>query len=69
MFPEDGCLHVCRGNDDTITAFTKDGIESLKQIIADMRAGGAEAVRLAVPAQPTNQPAVFTGGIRGMRRT
>ena len=40
MFPEDGCLYVYRGKDDAVTAFTNDGIENLKQIIADMRAEG-----------------------------
>jgi hypothetical protein len=39
MFPEDGCLHVY-GKDEAVTAFTEDGIENLKQIIADMRADG-----------------------------
>jgi hypothetical protein len=29
-----------RGKDDAVTAFTEDGIENLKQIIADMRANG-----------------------------
>ena len=38
MFPEDGRLYVNSGKDDAITAFTEDGIENLKQIIADMRA-------------------------------
>jgi hypothetical protein len=38
MFPEDGRLYVCSGKDDAVTAFTEDGIENLKQIIADMRA-------------------------------
>jgi hypothetical protein len=40
MFPEDGRLYVERGKDDAVTAFTEDGIENLKQIIADMRADG-----------------------------
>jgi hypothetical protein len=40
MFPEDGCLHVYRGKDDAVTAFTNDGIECLKQIIADVRSFG-----------------------------
>jgi hypothetical protein len=40
MFPEDGCLYVYRGKEDTVTAFTEDGIENLKQLIADMRADG-----------------------------
>jgi hypothetical protein len=40
MLPEDGCLYVYSGQDDAITAFTDDGIESLKQIIADLRADG-----------------------------
>jgi hypothetical protein len=35
------CLHVYCGKDDTITAFTEDGSENLKQIIADLRAGAA----------------------------
>ena len=37
MFPEDGCLRVGVGADG-VTAFTKDGIECLQQIIADERA-------------------------------
>ncbi len=37
---EDGRLYVYRGKDDAVTAFTNDGIENLKQIIADMRAEG-----------------------------
>jgi hypothetical protein len=40
MFPEDGRLHVYGVGEDGVTAFTKDGIENLKQIIADMRADG-----------------------------
>lgn len=40
MFPEDGCLYICRGKDDAVTAFTDYGIECLKQIIADERAAG-----------------------------
>jgi hypothetical protein len=40
MFPEGGRPHVHRGNDDAVTAFTDDGIEYLKQIIADLRTAG-----------------------------
>jgi hypothetical protein len=40
MFPEDGCLHVYSGKDEAVTTFTEDGIENLKQIIADMRVDG-----------------------------
>ena len=40
MFPEHGRLYVECGKDDAITAFTEDGIENLKQIIADIRADG-----------------------------
>jgi hypothetical protein len=47
MFPEDGRLYVCRGKDDALTAFTDDGIENLKQIIADMRADGRAPHRTA----------------------
>ena len=39
MFPEDGCLWVY-GIGEGVFAFTKDGIENLRQIIADQRAAG-----------------------------
>ena len=35
MFPEDGCLWVYGEGEDGAPAFTKDGIENLRQIIAD----------------------------------
>ena len=38
MFPEDGCLRVYGVGEDNVTAFTRDGIECLQQIIADERA-------------------------------
>lgn len=38
MFPEDGCLRVYGVGEDRVTAFTRDGIECLQQIIADQRA-------------------------------
>jgi hypothetical protein len=38
MFPEDGCLRVYGVGEDGVTAFTKDGIECLQQIIADEQA-------------------------------
>jgi hypothetical protein len=50
MFPEDGRLYVCSGKDDAVTAFTEDGIENLKQIIADMRADGR-----APPRKPSTE--------------
>lgn len=40
MFPEDGCLRVYGVGEDGVTAFTRDGIECLQQIIADQRAAG-----------------------------
>ncbi|OWJ68813.1 hypothetical protein [Inquilinus limosus] len=40
MFPEDGSLHVYGVGEDGVTAFTRDGIENLQQIIADQRAAG-----------------------------
>jgi hypothetical protein len=46
MFPEDGCLHVYTGRDEALTAFTEEGIENLKQIIADMRADGRAPRRI-----------------------
>jgi len=49
MFPEDGCLRVYGVGEDGVTAFTKYGIECLKQIIADERAAG----RAPSPIQST----------------
>jgi hypothetical protein len=40
MFPEHGRVYVYRGNDDAMTAFTDDGIEYLKEVIANERAAG-----------------------------
>jgi len=42
MFPEDSCLWVHGVGEDGVPAFTRDGIENLRQIIADARAGGHE---------------------------
>lgn len=42
MFPEDGCLWVYGVGEDGVPAFTKDGIENLRQIIADERVAGRE---------------------------
>jgi hypothetical protein len=49
MFPEDGCLHVYGIREDGVTAFTENGIENLKQIIADMRADGRAPPRASTP--------------------
>ncbi len=38
MFPEDGCLWVYGVGENGVPAFTKDGIDNLRQIIADQRA-------------------------------
>ena len=48
MFPEDGCLWVYGIGEDGVPAFTRDGIENLRQIIADERA--------ASPGPPTTPP-------------
>jgi hypothetical protein len=40
MFPEDGCLWVYGVGEDGVPAFTQDGIDNLRQIIADQRAAG-----------------------------
>ena len=40
MFPEDGCLWVYGVGEDGVPAFTRDGIENLRQIIADERVAG-----------------------------
>ena len=49
MFPEDGCLRVYGVGEDGVTAFTRDGIECLQQIIANERA----ARRAPPQVQPT----------------
>ena len=49
MFPEDGCLRVYGIGEDGVTAFTRNGIECLQQIIADERA----ARRAPPQVQPT----------------
>ena len=40
MFPEDGCLWVYGVGQDGVPAFTHDGIENLRQIIAGQREAG-----------------------------
>jgi hypothetical protein len=40
MFPADGCLWVYGVGEDSVPAFTRDGIECLHQIIADKKAAG-----------------------------
>ena len=40
MFPEHGCLSIYDGKGDGVTAFTDEGIENLKQTIANMRSSG-----------------------------
>lgn len=40
MFPNDGCLWVYGIGEDGVPAFTKDGIDNLRQIIADEPAAG-----------------------------
>jgi hypothetical protein len=59
LFPEDGRLHVYRGKDDAITAFTEDGIENLKQIIADMRPRSFN--RVSIPRRRAGGIAGFSG--------
>jgi hypothetical protein len=48
MFSEDGCLWVYGIGEDGVPAFTQDGIDNLRQIIADKRAAG----RAPPQAQP-----------------
>jgi hypothetical protein len=40
MFPEDGCSHVYGVGDDRVSAFTRDGIDNLRQIMEDERKAG-----------------------------
>lgn len=49
MFPEDGCLWVYGVGEDGVPAFTQDGIECLRQIIADEKAAGRATLRVNLP--------------------
>jgi hypothetical protein len=49
MEPEDGCLWVHGVGEDSVPAFTRDGIEYLEQIIADKRAAGKAPPRTQSP--------------------
>jgi hypothetical protein len=49
LFPEDGCLRLYGVGRDGVVAFTRDGIECLKQIIADKRASGSALPELKSP--------------------
>jgi hypothetical protein len=40
MEPEDGSLWVYGVGEDGVTAFTRDGIDNLRDIIADQKAAG-----------------------------
>ena len=57
MCPEAGCLWVHGVGENGVPAFTRDGIENLRQIIADERAAGrgppTRAAEIAHPAALT----------------
>ena len=57
MEPEDGSLWVHGIGEDGVPAFTRDGIDNLRQIIADERARKGAA---AGQANEITHPAVFT---------
>ncbi|HJU16795.1 MAG TPA: hypothetical protein VJ770_10035 [Stellaceae bacterium] len=46
LFPEDGCLWVYGVGEDGVPAFTEEGIEHLRQIIADEKAAGRAPPRV-----------------------
>lgn len=50
MFPEDGCLHVYGIGEDSVPAFTAEGIEYLQDLIRDLRARG----EAPPPVKPTD---------------
>ena len=49
MFPEDGCLRLYGIGEDGVTAFTKDGIECLREIIAEKRAAACAPPEVKPP--------------------
>src|SRR3954449_9738305 len=59
--PEDGCLWVHGVGEDRVPVFTRDGIENLRQIIADERAASCEPARQAGKVSP---PAALTACLR-----
>src|SRR3954466_11422433 len=61
MFPEDGCLWVYGVGENGVPAFPRDGIENLRQIIADERAASCEPARQAGKVSP---PAALTACLR-----
>ncbi|MGF6227674.1 hypothetical protein QFZ27_001629 [Inquilinus ginsengisoli] len=46
MEPEDGRLHIYGVGEDGVTAFTRDGIDNLQQIIANQRDAGRAPPKL-----------------------
>src|SRR4051812_12283866 len=64
MFPEDGCLWVHGVSKDGVPAFTTDGIENLRQIIADERIAGRGPARQAAEIA---RPAALTECLRQIR--
>jgi len=49
MFPEDGCLWVYGVGEDGVPAFTRNGIDNLRQIITEERAAGRAPTRTKAP--------------------
>ena len=70
MFPEDGCLRVYGVGEDGVTAFTRDGIECLQQIIADRtscapRTAAGQTGQIARPAVLTEwKPSAYGFSLR-----
>lgn len=51
LFPEDGRLRVYGVGEDGVIAFTRDGIECLRQIIDDQRAAGNAPPQVKLPGR------------------
>ena len=46
LFPDRGCLRVFGVGDDVTTAFTRDGIDYLKDLVAEARRAGIAPPRI-----------------------
>src|SRR5215212_1985013 len=68
MFPEDGCLWVHGVGEDGVPAFTRDGIENLRQITADERAAGRGPPATPLSKLPCGVYRMLTFGERASQR-
>src|SRR6516165_5740177 len=62
MFPEDSCLWVYGVGEDGVPAFTRNGIDNLRQIIVEERAAGRAPTSTEAPAAGREAVVHLRGG-------